>query len=440
MYSPTSPLSSTLTDPRQCAVAVLADVLERKRSFDEAIAHNNSFGKLSERDRNFTRLLVLTTLRRLGQIDEVLTQMLSTPLRGKTQDVQHCLRLGVAQLIWLKTPAHAAVNEMVDTVAALGHESMKGLANAVLKRVVREGEAVIAAQDEACFNVPQWLYEAWESRFGETAARAIALSRLEEAPLDISVKSDAEGWAKRLNATLLPTGTLRLTKAGRVDRLEGYDEGQWWVQDAAAALPAKLLGNVNGKTVLDLCAAPGGKTAQLAAAGAKVIAVDQSKRRLVTLEENMKRLNLQVQVVEADILKWKGPILEQGEEVDAVLLDAPCSATGTLRRHPELVWHRSPEDLTRLVDIQKRLLHRSPKWLKQGGKLVYCVCSLQEEEGAEQVAAFLKIHPEMKLEKASGIPEEFIAHDGSYTTHPGLWSDKGGLDGFYGAIFTKMSH
>jgi 16S rRNA (cytosine967-C5)-methyltransferase len=423
--------SSMQGSARQCAVGLLADVLERKRSFDEAVAHSNTLGKLSERDRNFTRLLVLTCLRRLGQIDAMLAGMLAQPLRGRTQDVQHCLRIGVAQLVWLKTPVHAAVNETVETVEALGHVSMKGVVNAVLKRVAKEGEGIIAAQDEAMLNVPAWFYTAWSESFGVDAARAIALARLNEAPLDITVKSDAEGWANRLGATLLPTESLRLTRAGRVEELMGFAEGEWWVQDAAAALPVYMLGDVKGKTVLDLCAAPGGKTAQLASAGAKVVAVDQSKRRLDVLASNMQRLHLSVEMVEADILKWKCDV-----QADAILLDAPCSATGTLRRHPELVWHRTPEDLTRLVEIQKRLLRRAAKWLKPVGKLVYCVCSLQKEEGADQVKAFLASHPDFTLVKPEGLPKEFVK-EGVYTTHPGMWPERGGVDGFYAALLVK---
>lgn len=424
--------ASTPASARQYAAQLLDDVLVRKRSFDEAIAHHNGFGRLEERDRNFTRLLVLTTLRRLGQIDTLLADMLEAPLRGKTQDVQHVLRLGVAQLLWLKTPAHAAVNESVDAVAALGHERMKGLVNAVLKRVSREGEAIVATQHEGKLNVPEWLFTAWEKRFGAEAAEAISLSRLTEAPLDISVKSDAEGWAEKLGATLLPTGSLRLTRAGRVDALAGFDAGEWWVQDVAATLPVKMLGDVKGKRVLDLCAAPGGKTAQLASAGAEVIAVDQSARRLKVLKQNLQRLQLNAEIVEEDILKWKGV-----GEADAVLLDAPCSATGTLRRHPELVWHRSEEDLTRLVDIQKRLLHRAAKWVKPSGTLVYCVCSLQEEEGALQVDAFLAKNPEWKLSPAKGLPQGSVNNRGELTTHPGQQALHGGWDGFYAALLVK---
>lgn len=434
MKNSDSPPSSTPTSARQCAVQLLDEVLARNKTLDIALAHHPQFSSLSERDRNFTRLLVMTCLRRLGQIDAILSECLKEPLKGRTQDVQHCLRLGVTQLLWLETPAHAAVNESVETAAALGHATMKGLVNAVLKRVAKDGKAMLDAQNEARLNTPEWLYKSWENLFGRETARAISSARLNEAPLDITVKSDAEKWAKTLEAALLPNGSLRLQKAGRVDILAGFDEGAWWVQDAAATLPVQMLGDIRGKTVLDLCAAPGGKTAQLAAAGAKVIAVDQNAKRLEILESNLKRLHLEAEIMVADVLKWKPK-----EPVDAILLDAPCSATGTLRRHPELVWQRSAEDITRLTEIQRRLLQRTINWLKPGGRLVYCVCSMQAEEGEKQVEAFLAKNPGFKREHAKNIPSELLSSKGELLTHPALWPEHGGLDGFYAALLVKSA-
>jgi 16S rRNA (cytosine967-C5)-methyltransferase len=361
--------------------------------------------------------------------------MLEKSLTGRTQDVMHCLRLGVAQLIWLKTPPHAAVHAMVDTAAVMGHERMKGVVNAVLKRVVREGEDIISTQDEAVANLPAWLYACWREAYGEDVARAIALARLGEPPLDITVKEDASGWAEKLGGILLPTGSVRLEGAGRVEELPGYAEGAWWVQDTAASLPVKLLGDVRGQRVLDLCAAPGGKTAQLLAAGAKVTAVDKSPRRLRLLGENLKRLRQHVEMVEADILRFKPDGM-----YDAILLDAPCSATGTLRRHPEVVWHKKREDITELAALQRRLLARASSWLKPEGKLLYCVCSLQLEEGEAQAEAFAASHPGYV---PLPLPQEWqelksTSKNIGLRTHPALMGDAGGMDGFYAICWQRL--
>jgi 16S rRNA (cytosine967-C5)-methyltransferase len=429
--------SNTPFSARQCAVELLAQILDHKRPFDEAVTRFAALQRLSERDRNFARLLVMTCLRRLGQIDALLAKLLAKPLQGKSQHVMHCLRLGVVQLIWLETPAHAAVHAMVETVAELGYENMKGLVNAVLKRVANEGMAIIEAQDEVKDNVPDWLYASWQKVYGDETARVIAAARLLEPSLDVTVKDNVAEWAEKLGGTLLPTGSIRIVDAGRVDALPGYDEGKWWVQDAAASLPVQLLGDVRGKIILDLCAAPGGKTAQLAANGAQVIVLDKSKRRLQLLQSNMERLQLDVQMIEGDILKWKPTI-----EPDAILLDAPCSATGTLRRHPEMVWHKKKEDIEELVILQKTMLNRVVRWLKPGGLLVYCVCSLQPQEGEEQIANFLESHPEFISLDVSGwnkniIP--FIGKNHAIRTHPGVLAPFGGMDGFYAICLQRLN-
>ncbi len=424
--------NSVVASARRCAVEILAEVLDRKRPFDEAVIRHAGMQALSVRDRNFARLMVMTCLRRLGQIDALLALMLEKPLSGKTNDVMHALRLGIAQLLWLKTPPHAAVHAMVDTVAELGHGRMKGLVNVVLKRVAREGEEMIKAQDAARLSVPSWIFESWRKAYGEKAARAIATPRDNAVPLDVTVKSDAETWAGELGGILLPTRSIRIEEAGQVELLKRYQEGEWWVQDAAAALPVRLLGEITGKIVLDLCAAPGGKTAQLAAAGAKVIAVDQSKRRLQIVKANMERLHLQAELIESDILRWR-----PDQAPDIILLDAPCSATGTLRRHPEVVWHRRKEDIAELADIQKKMLNRTSGWLQKGGKLLYCVCSLQPEEGEEQIEKFLKTHPEFSIRHAAGVPAPFVNKQGMLRTTPALWPEYGGMDGFYAVLLEK---
>lgn len=417
---------------RRCAVELLTEILDYKRPFDEAVVRHAGMQALSDRDRNFVRLMLITALRRLGQINALLAGMLEKPLSGRTNDVMHALRLGAAQLLWLKTPPHAAVHAMVDTVAEIGHPNMKGLVNVVLKRVASEGEGIIAGQDPARLSVPDWIYDTWRKAYGEQNMRLMATPRDNPVPLDLTVKNNPEKWAEILGGTVLATGSVRLEQTGRVEQLAGYDEGEWWVQDAAASLPVKLLGNVQGKTVYDLCAAPGGKTAQLAAKGATVTAVDKSKRRLEILQSNMERLKLAVEMVESDILRWRPSVIP-----DIVLLDAPCSATGTLRRHPEVVWHRSRDDIAELADLQRKMLNRASNLIKKGGRILYCVCSLQPEEGEEQIEKFLSVRAEFSLVPASGVPAEFINRQGALRTTPAHLQAQGGMDGFYAAVLEK---
>lgn len=424
----------SIPSARRCAGELLVEILDGKRPFDEAVARHVGIQALSERDRNFVRLMLMTCLRRLGQIDALLAGILEKPLSGKTNDVMHILRLGAVQLIWLKTPPHAAVHAMVETAAEMGHRRMKGLVNVVLKRVAKEGEAIITAQDAPKLSVPGWMFEAWRKAYGEKNTRLIAAPREQAVPLDLTVKEKPTKWAETLGGTVLETGSVRLEQAGRVEQLAGYEEGEWWVQDAAASLPVKLLGNVRGKTIFDLCAAPGGKTAQLAAAGAKIMAVDKSKRRLGILQANIERLKLQAELVESDILKWRPQITP-----DIILLDAPCSATGTLRRHPEVVWHRRKEDIADLANLQRKMLSRASNLLKKGGRLLYCVCSLQPEEGEEQIERFLSSHPDFVIVPASDVPVEFINRQGALRTTPVHLQMHGGMDGFYAVVMEKKA-
>ena len=310
---------------RACALALLEAVLGRKWPLDDAIADHHGLARLAARDRAFARLLVATTLRRLGEIDALLARRLDRPLPAKAPAVRNILRLGACQIAFLGTPPHAAVDTMVVLAAARAPPPFKGLVNAVLRRLARERPALADAGDAARLNTPEWLWDSWRAAYGEATAYAIAAVHLAEPPLDITVKADADLWAGRLEATVLPTGTLRRPIGGAVSALAGYGEGAWWVQDAAAALPARLLGEVAGETVLDLCAAPGGKTAQLAAAGARVVAVDREPR-LARLEENLTRLRLGAKTVAADVAAWR-----PDAPAPFVLLDVPCTATGTIR-------------------------------------------------------------------------------------------------------------
>src|SRR5690606_26774512 len=318
---------------RLAAAEILHAVIDRKRPFDEvfgAAAAGGSLAGFDHRDRGLVRLIVVTALRRRGQIDDVLARFVERPLPSGAGIARAILACATAQLLFLDTPAHAAIGLAV-AAADRRARRYKGLVNAVLRRVAEHGPAQVAAHDAPRINTPDWLWRRWTAAYGAATTRAIAEVHLNEPALDLTVRHDPEEWADRLGGHVTPTGTVRTTRRGAVDTLPGYSDGAWWVQDMAAAIPARLLGDISGKTVLDLCAAPGGKTAQLAAAGAEVVAVDVSPRRLRLVEQNLSRLGLKAQTVEADILAW-----QPDRPFDAILLDAPCTSTGTIRRHPDV--------------------------------------------------------------------------------------------------------
>ena len=421
---------------RRVALDLLVSCLDKGQPLDDALARHQGFAGLDPRDRAFVRLLLATTLRRLGEIEEVLGFLIERPLDGANAAGRQVLRLGAAQLLFLGTPPHAAVDTSVRLVVDAGLPHLKGLANAVLRRVSRDGPALLGDRDPARLNTPQWLWDSWTESYGEEATRAIAAAHLIEAPLDLTTRSNTDFWAGRLEGEVLPTGTIRREGGGNVTELPGFAEGAWWVQDAAATLPARLLGDISGKQVADLCAAPGGKTLQLAAAGAAVTAVDISARRMVRVGENLARAGLSASLVTADAGKWV-----TSAAFDAILLDAPCSGTGTLRRHPDIAWLKDEEDVGRLTLTQDRLLVRSADLLKPGGTLIYAVCSLQEDEGPARVAALLA--HDKRLARLPVQPAELpgladaITPAGDVRTLPSMWPERRGLDGFYIARLRK---
>ncbi len=427
-----------MKDARAIALDLLQDVLRRGRPLDEALAGNPDLPGLEARDRAFARLLTATVLRRLGQIDAAIDERLERPLTAKRAAVRDILRLGVAQIALLDLAPHAAVNTSVELVGHGGQAGMKGLVNAVLRRIAEAGP--IPSDDPEHLNVPAWLWRDWENSYGPETAAAIATAHLAEAPLDITLKSPGEArlWAERLAAEILPTGTLRRMAGGDITALPGFANGAWWVQDAAAALPARLLGDVSGLHVADLCAAPGGKTAQLAAAGAQVTAVDISSKRLQRLSENLERLDLAADTVPVDVGKWK-----PDAPFDAVLLDAPCSATGTLRRHPDIAWNKTPEDVARLIAVQDRLLAAALMLVRPGGLLVYATCSLQPPEGGERIDALLASGAAAERlpvtdDELPGLAEA-ITPTGDLRTLPCHWAARGGMDGFFVARLHRVS-
>jgi 16S rRNA (cytosine967-C5)-methyltransferase len=422
---------------RHVALDLIGAVLRRRRALDDAIEDSPAMHHLQGRDRAFARLLVATVLRRLGQIDALIAECLNIPLPQRAALVQDILRLGVAQLLFLRTPPHAAVATSVDIAQSRGFVSHKGLVNAVLRRLSVEGAARVDKQDAPRLNTPDWLWRSWSDSYGETTAHAIASAHLKEAPLDLTLRDDAEVWCAKLEGVLLPTGTLRRSAGGALAGLPGYAEGAWWVQDAAAALPARLFGSLAGREVIDLCAAPGGKTAQLATAGARVTAIDRSIRRLERLVANLDRLDLQVEAIGADALNWR-----PSHPVDAVLLDAPCSTTGAIRRHPDVPHLKSPEDVTRLAAVQDNLLRAAIEMLQPGGTLVYCTCSLEPEEGPERIASLFRLGAPVTRRKVEpsevGGDPEWITSEGDLRTLPCHFGEYDGIDGFYCARLVRL--
>jgi len=422
---------------RRRACDLVEAVLLRRRPLDEALEEPTD---LSPLDRALARKIAATTLRRLGSIDRLLAERLSKGLPDGLPRLETVLRTAACQILFLDVPDYAAVDTAVRMVEANKKtQGFAGLTNAVLRGLARDRDADLASLDPLDDLAP-WLRERWIAAYGEETTRAMAAAVIHEPPLDLSVKSDPAGWATRLGGTLLPTGSVRLLPEGAVPDLADFDEGAWWVQDAAAALPARLLGDVTGLAVADLCAAPGGKTAQLASAGARVTAVDRNPRRLERLAENMGRLKLDVTVRAVDALELDGTY-------DAILLDAPCSATGTLRGHPDVMHLKSAADVDGLARLQARLLDRLADLLKPGGRAVYCTCSLEPEEGEAQIAALLAREQRLVLDPITPdeIPgiADFVTADGCLRTLPSHWPHDeprmAGLDGFFAARLKRIA-
>jgi 16S rRNA (cytosine967-C5)-methyltransferase len=426
---------------RDVAVSALYTVLVDRRPFDDAFARAVASRDLPARDRAFARLIASTALRHRGSLQAVLSTYLAKPLPERMGRLDEILLAAAAQLLLLRTPPHAVISLAVDQCRAdSAAKRFANLANAVLRRVSESGQGRLADLDNVALTFPDWLLSRWNEAYGPIAARQIARASLVEPALDLTVRNEPERWAEEIGAVVLPTGSLRCAQAGRVEDLPGYAEGAWWVQDAAAALPAKLLGDVSGLTVLDLCAAPGGKTAQLAAAGADVTAVDKSAGRLTRLTENLSRLKLTAKTVVSDALTYPTET-----QFDAILLDAPCTSTGTIRRHPDILYLKRDADIAALAALQKNLLERAAELLKPGGTVVYCTCSLEPEEGEKQIAAFLDRHPEftrrpIALDEQT-LPMAWRTPDGDLRTLPSHLADLPaglqGLDGFYAAALRK---
>jgi 16S rRNA (cytosine967-C5)-methyltransferase len=417
---------------REGALHLIGSVLDRGAMLDEAGLRG------SPAERAEAHGLADLTLRRLGQVDGALDRFVG---KMPKPPVNHVLRLMAAELIFAGTAPHAAVDIAVRlTKRGKGTAKFSGMVNAVGRRLAEHGAEIAAEQDAARLNMPDWLWKSLSGDWGADTARAMAEAHLTPAPHDLTLANgvDAGVMAREVGAEPLPTGSIRLTGRPQISALPGFDEGAWWAQDAAAALPARLIPDPEGKRVLDLCAAPGGKTMQLAAMGAHVTALDLSKRRMERLAKNLARTGLAAERVVADALKWK-----PDQVFDAILLDAPCSATGTIRRHPDLPRRQDGADLKPLLGLQSQLLDRAAAWLAPGGVLVFCTCALIKAEGEDQARRFLERQAgfaRLPVQAGeAGIPAEFLSAEGDQRTRPDFWPDRGGIDGFFAARFVRKT-
>lgn len=411
---------------REAALHLLDATLARRGGLEDAQG-SSGFARLEPRDRAFARALTMAALRHLGPIDRALDARLQ---REPPARVRHILRLGATQAFWLDVPDFAAVSTSVEMAQAdRASRPFKGLVNAILRRLIADGPPPVDPEALA----PAWLYARWRAAYGETDAAAIAAKIAEEPAADLTLRDPLK--APDLEGEPLPGGSFRVAQRGDITTWPGYAEGDWWVQDAAAAMPARLLDVKSGETALDLCAAPGGKTLQLAAAGATVSAIDRSAPRLRRLKENLARTGLSAEVVVADAETWP-----DARTFDAVLLDAPCASTGTFRRNPDVLWAITPPDIAKLAQVQTRLLDAAATRVKPGGRLVYCVCSLEPEEGEAQATAFLKRHPQFAAVPVQsgedGAPEGSVTSQGWLRILPHHLP--GGIDGFFAARFVRL--
>jgi len=421
-------------NPRRAVLEILALIFQQRRTYEQAFEAHPFAKQLADWDRHWLRHVVMAVLRHRFALQAAVSPFLAKKIPQKHVAVQYALWAGAAELYLMEVPGHAVVHEWVEVIKHSPSNHMKGLVNAVLRRLAEQPER----WDEAQTTPPRgWLWQSWEAAYGAEATAAIANMMQRIPPLDLTCTQDGDQWAQKLGGELLPNGSVRLQEAGDVTQLEGFQDGTWWVQDAAASLPVQLLGNVKNKRVLDLCAAPGGKTAQLANAGAQVTALDRSKNRMQRLQENLQRVRLGADTVVADALTW-----EPEGHYDAILLDAPCSATGTIRRHPELPFIKRKEDVVEMQAIQQSLLAKASAWLNPGGVLLYCVCSLQPEEGEAQIAAALADDATLSRDPihAEALPygvQPGLNGEGELRTLPFFWQEQGGMDGFFIARLIK---
>jgi 16S rRNA (cytosine967-C5)-methyltransferase len=420
---------------RVVAVQILKSCIDDNKELDAVLNNNPKYAKLQSNDKGFVMLLVNECFRHIGQLDVIIDEFLSHPDRIPA-DVRYTLRVAAAEHFFTKSPVYAVVNNAVNAVVFFKQVKLKGLTNAVVRKITKlDNSALDKVPAEK--NFPTWLIEAWTKQYGEEKSKEIAENSLRRYPLYVSVKSDAEKWEKELNAKQVMPNLLRCEDGMNVPNASGFGDGEWWVQGFEASLPARILGDLKGKKVLDCCAAPGGKTAQLASAGAKVIALEKSPLRIKRLRENIRRLNLDAKAVEADAILYNAE-----KNFDAILIDAPCSSTGTIRKNPDVLYNKTYEQIHDLRRTQKGILENVSKLVKVGGHIVYATCSLQKEEGEYQINDFLRLNDEFKLSKIRGKDffgfTQLINKDGMVRAFPQTINKDIESDGFFIARIERV--
>ena len=388
-------------------------------------------------DKAFVKLVILTTIRHLGRIDNIIGKYVK---RKPPNTVEDILRIGVAQILYIKTPHYAAVSTSVDLSKRLGYSKMSGFINSVLRSLIRDEKDVFSAKEDFLLNTPKWLRDHMIRDYGIIEAQKISEAHSVEPQLDLTFKHDSmiNSFLSQINGIVLPSGTVRVKNQGLVSKLPGYDKGIWWVQDTAAALPVKILSRLleTSSSVLDVCAAPGGKTAQLLSLGFDVTSIDISPERTDILRHNLQRLNLSSEIIIYDFLKWKTQ-----KKFDAVLIDAPCSSTGTIRRHPDIAYIKSNKDIPGLVELQKKLILRGYDLIKPGGYLLYSNCSILKKEGEDLIDSLMKDYSLSSShigESENDFDASWVNGKGAIRVLPSFWKSFGGIDGFYIALLKKL--
>lgn len=421
-------MADTGLPARRSAVYLLDQILGEGRLMAELLGAG-ALDKLAPEDRARAARLANETLRGMERADRLLQKHLK---KYPPLTVRNALRVGTVELCSGEA-AHGVVNSFVELVSRHKHLShLKGLTNAVLRKIAIDGPA--AWNELRPPRLPKWLRGPLVEAWGTEAIAAMEAAHFAGAPLDLTAKGDPSDVAGMTNGTVLPTGSVRVADARQVTAMEGFADGLWWVQDAAAALPVKVLRPRKGESILDLCAAPGGKTMQLAAAGARVTSVDDSDARMERVKENLARTGLKADLLVQDALTVTG-------QFDAILLDAPCSATGTIRRHPDLPYAKDGSEFGALIEMQAELIDHAWTLLKPGGRMVFCTCSILPDEGEVQIDEALARHSDMRVDTAAimldGVDPEWRSDEGGLRIRPDFWAERGGLDGFYIAALTK---